>query len=234
MFRKKQFLVVFTLLLSGAANAESGTFLTLLVEENFPHATQNEETGDIEGVEVDIILSLMSEANVPYSMSIQPWNRAFRRTATEKDTCLFPINHTPERAKLFEWVSPTQRGGWAFYQRPDSNIVINALEDVAPHAIVGKAGIQATSQIKEQTGVVVLEAATDIAAAQLLYRGRADLLISGVHDSIVATRKAGLPDLKMAFYWKPAQFGLACNLETDPDTLRALRLANTNRLSAAR
>ena len=234
MFRKGHLANLFFLLLVLPAYAQPHGTLTLLVEENFPHATLNTETGNIEGIEVDIILSLMKGANIGYSMSMQPWNRAFRRAATEKNICLFPINHTPEREPLFAWISPTQRGGWAFYQRPDSDIVINALADVAPHAIVGKAGIQATSQIKELTGADVLEASTDIAAAQLLYRGRADLLISGVRDSLVATRKAGLPDLKMAFYWKPAQFGLACNLKTDEHILAALREANNQRLLADR
>ena len=205
--------------------------LTLLVEENFPHATLNKRTGEIEGIEVDIITTLMARANIEYVMIMLPWNRAFRRAQIESDTCIFPINYTNEREGLFQWINPTQLGGWAIYKRPDSNITIKKIEDVAPYTIVGKMGIQANDQIESLTGKPVLEAATDIAATHLLYRGRADLLVSGIRDSRIAAKNAGLPAPKMAFNWKPAEFGLACSRTTNADVIDALKLANKERLA---
>lgn len=230
VLRKSKISIIACLFSSQTLAQPADAHLTLLVEENYPHASINAQTGKIEGEEVDIVLALLKESGISFSMSIQPWNRAFRRARMEANTCVFPINHTPERDALFQWVRPTQRGGWAIYKRPDSTIVIDKIEDVAGYTIVGKMGIQAIEQIEEITSRRVAEAATDVAAVQLLYRGRADLLISGVRDSAEAVEKAGLPKLKMAFYWKPAMFGLACSGQTDTRIIEQLRAANQRRL----
>ncbi|WP_262695614.1 substrate-binding periplasmic protein [Kordiimonas aquimaris] len=205
--------------------------LLLLAEENYPHATHNIQTGELEGIEVDILKQLMNETGTEYQMTLTPWNRAFRRAQTEKNTCVFPINYTPERADLFQWVRPTQLGGWAIFQRPDSNINIEKIEDVAAYTLVGKMGTQANKQIEAITKKQVLEATTDIAAVQLLYRGRADLLVSGIRDSRIAAQNSNLLPPVIVFNWKPAQFGLACSKGTDVKLIDALREANEKRLA---
>ncbi len=224
--------MVLACLAESAAHAIEDTApqLTLLVENNFPHATRNPVTNAIEGIEVEIITSLMKSSGISFSMTMLPWNRAFRRTLAEPDTCLFPINHTEKREHLFQWVSPTQRGGWAIFKRADSEIRLGKIEDVAGYRLVAKMGVQAIGEIKAATGTSVMPAATDMAAAQLLHRGRADLLVSGFKDGRLANEQAGFPGLKVALFWKPAYFGLACNPGTDARLVEKLRAANLHRL----
>lgn len=226
-------LVIFGLGIECPALSYQGQ-LTLLVEENYPHATANKETGKPEGVEVSIISELMTMAGIQYDMMMTPWNRAFRRAQFEENTCIFPINYSPERSTLFQWIKPTQTGGWAIFARPDSDIDIMHIEDISGYTIVAKAGVQAITQIEAITGQPVLAAGTDIAAAQLLHRGRADLLVSGIRDSQIAAENANLPVPKMIFNWKAAQFGLACSHNTDIAIIEALREANETRLMTIR
>lgn len=219
--------------LYGSASAQQvSPKLTLLVEENYPHASRDEVSGQIVGEEVDLVVSLTNAAGIDYSMAILPWNRAFRRARTEPNTCLLPINHTPERDHMFQWVSPTQVGGWAIYQRADDNITLNTIKDMAQYKVVGKMSSQATADIEMMINKPILRAAGDVEAAQMLYRKRADLLISGVRDNLSSTQNAGLPRLKKVLDWKPAKFGLACSHKTDKSIIEKLRAANRQRLAA--
>lgn len=216
---------------SSATGETAERYLTLLTEENHPHSVQNLETGEIEGIAVDIALSLMAAAKINYSLTMLPWNRAFRRAQTEKNTCVFATNRTPEREHLFQWISPTHVGGWALYQRPDSKFSIENIDDIKALAIVGRNKSPATDKLELALKSKILRTESNEDAARLLYRGRADLWISGVFDGPASTQKAGLPDPKLVLHWMPATFGIACSHATDTILIEALNAANKRRLA---
>lgn len=205
--------------------------ITFIVEDNPPHAFKNPVTGKIEGVAVDIAMSLLQETGLEYKLVMLPWNRGYRRALTEKDTCIFPINYTDERKDLFQWIAPTQVGGWAIFQRPDGNIEINTVSDVKNYELVGKISSPATTEVERVIGRKVLRTSADEDSIQLLYRGRADLWISGVYDAPAAARKMNMPPPKMVLNWKPATFGIGCSLKTNADAVDVLVKANHERLA---
>lgn len=205
--------------------------LALLTEDNPPHSYQNPETGVIEGISVDIVTSLMQRAGLTFTLEILPWNRAFRRGQSQQNTCVFPTNRTPSREHMFQWVSPTQIGGWAIYQRQDTDFQVKQLEDIKTFDVVGKIGSPASQEIEDTIGKPIMRAASDEAAALLLYRGRADLWVAGVLNGPSAADAAGLPEPKMAFNWKPAFFGVACSLSTDKRLIKLLGQANQDRIA---
>ncbi len=234
MVRHYLILLIFFASISGAASEQTASpQVTLLTEENHPHSVRNSKTGKIEGVAVDIILSLMDQTNTKYTLEILPWNRAFRRAQNEENTCIFATNRIPEREKMFQWVSPTHVGGWALYQRPESKFTIETLDDLKALAIVGRHRNPASDQLEAAIQNKILRTESNEDAAVLLYRGRADLWISGVYDGPAATEKAGLPSPKMALHWKKSTFGLACSHRTDENLIKALNEANAKRLKSA-
>jgi polar amino acid transport system substrate-binding protein len=205
--------------------------IKLLTENNPPHSFVNPETGSIEGTSINIVKGLMHDVGLKYTLKLLPWNRAFRRAQAEKDVCVFPTNRTPNREQMFQWVSPTQVGGWAIYQRPDTDFHITQLEDIRPFTVVGKMGSPAAREIEDTIGKAIIRAANDEAAALLLYRGRADLWVAGTYNATNAAVSAGLPEPKITFSWKPALFGLACSLSTDKRLITLLNAANQARLA---
>ena len=205
--------------------------LVLLAEEKMPHVIYDSETGNFGGKEIELLVSLLDAAAIDYTFALTPRKRALRRVNVEPNVCLTAINHTPERDPLFQWVSPTQIGGWAIYQRPDNDIALASLEDIAGYRVVGRLGSQSTDEIEKSINIPVFRAADAEAAIRILHRNRADLLVIGVNDVADATKRLGLPPLKKVFDWKPAFFGLACSKNTDLDIIMRLRRANTERLA---
>lgn len=232
MFAFRPIICFCAAVLSVAAHAQQDKkTLTLLAEEKTPHVIYDAETGDFGGQEVELVVSLLNAANIDYSFVLTPRKRALRRASIDRNVCLLAINHTPERDHLFQWVSPTQVGGWAIYQRPDNDIVLTSLGDMADYRVVGRIGSQATDEIEANIHKPVFRAADTDAGVRILYRKRADLLVVGVNDVTAATERLGLPPLKKALDWKPAFFGLACSMNTETDIITRLRNANTERLA---
>ena len=215
------------------ANAQTDEHkLTLITEHNPPHSFIDAETGKIVGVAVDITRSLMATTKTNYTLLMLPWKRAYRQAQTETNTCVFPINHTPDRENMFQWISPTQVGGWAIFQRPDDTIILNSIEDVSRYALVGRIGSPATAEIEKIVGRKVLKTGADEDSIQLLYRGRTDLWVSGIYDAPAAALKMNMKPPKVAFHWKPATFGIACSKKTDLELIKPLVAANQARLAA--
>jgi polar amino acid transport system substrate-binding protein len=200
--------------------------LKLITEENPPYNFQNPENGAIEGSAVEIVQALMKGAGVDYSLTLMPWNRAFRETRANAGTCLFVVNRTPERETLFDWVGPLIHGGWAIYRRPGSDIVINSLADLKGHTIAGKMGSASVDTLENEAGITVTRTSKDELAARMLFHGRADLWVSGVVDAPAATRAIGMPPPELALLWKPADLSLACGRGTDPALVEKLNAVN--------
>jgi polar amino acid transport system substrate-binding protein len=150
---------------------------------------------------------------------------------TEKNTCIFPINFTEERKNLFQWIAPTQVGGWAIFQHPEGDIHLDSIADVKAYELVGKISSHATAEVERIIGRSVLRTSGDEDSIKLLYRGRADLWISGVYDAPAAARKMNMPEPKMVLNWKPATFGIGCSLTTAPAIVASLKQANQRRLN---
>ncbi len=88
----------------------------------------------------------------------------------------------------------------------------------------------ATEVLEEELGEPIARAVDDVAAAKLLYGGRVDFWLSGRTSAFDAAKAAGLAPPKVAFDWRPADLGIACNRATDQSILDQLRDANTARL----
>lgn len=204
--------------------------LVLLTEHNPPAAYLDEGTGRISGLAVEVVEELLGKTGVRYSMSLLPWNRAYRRAVTEPNVCVFPANVTPEREEIFKWVRPILTGGWAIFQTPESELVLNDLVDLKKHSVIGKLDSTATEILEKELGEPIARAVDDVAAAKLLFGGRVDFWLSGRTSVLDAVRAAGVPMPKIALDWKPAELGVACHPDTAPELLEALQAANTQRL----
>lgn len=194
-------------------NLSDDIALTLLTEQNAPYNFFNLKIGTLDGSAVILVRTLMERAGVPYTMKLLPWRRAYRQAMNTANTCVFVTNRTPDREALFQWIGPVTQseGGWVFYKRPDSDIVINSIDDAAKYTVVGLSGGAPLAEFQKQTGVEVLSSPTGKGAVELLYYGRADLWLAGAQDGPFTANLAGLPEPKRALGWHDYQLYLACN-----------------------
>jgi polar amino acid transport system substrate-binding protein len=201
--------------------------LMLLTEENPPFNFLDSQSGQISGPSVDLVKEIMKQAGISFRIRMMPWRRAFMKAQEEKNTCLFSMNYTPERAPLFKWVRPLYQGGWAFYQRADSDVVIAGEQDIKGRVIVGETAA-AVSNLNALPGVSVLEVGDELAAYELLMRGRGDLWLVGLLGaSNVLNDASRAATVKMAYNWRPSEVALGCSLATDDALMRKMNDANT-------
>jgi len=206
--------------------------LFLLTEESPPYNYKDETTGKLKGRAVENIRALMTHAKVEHTLQLFPWKRAYRRTRTNPNTCLFATNRTPAREQDFLWVGPiiTNNEGWAFFQRPDSDIAISSAEDAAHYIVTGLAASASVVEFERKTGAKVLTTSSEKAAMNLLYFGRADLLLTGMSSGPYAARTFNVPPPKIALHWKLYGLYLACNTETDSALIKRLNQLNAELL----
>lgn len=80
------------------------------ITEQFPPYNFKSENGQVEGLNVDVLVAMFEVMNNGKSRSdikIQPWSRGIKVTQTPgKQNVLFSTTRTPERESLYKWVGP--------------------------------------------------------------------------------------------------------------------------------
>ncbi|GHF25003.1 hypothetical protein GCM10017044_19720 [Kordiimonas sediminis] len=223
--------ILLGLLLSGfAAQAEdkASPQLTLYTVENSPFSYIDEQTGSFTGAGHDVLMRLLKETGITYSVAISdlPFKRLLRKIETSDNTCFFVLNRTKSREDRYQWVGPLVSGGWAFYKRPGSDVQVASFEDLKKYVITG---LQFTAPIValQNEGIDVLDRPTNADALKLIAAGRADLILGGVVDIPVRLKEHGYPQMELAYHWKVSQLSLGCSLTTDKALIDALNTANT-------
>lgn len=214
-------------LASSGTHAQSDEALIILTEDNPPYSFVHRETGHISGTGTELVRELMRRAELQFSLTLLPWNRAFRAAQNNRNTCVFLANRTPDREQLFNWVGPLIEGGWAVYKRPDSEIVIQSPKDMKRYNVVGKSGSASVDDIEKAAGIKIMRTGQDETAARMLYYGRADLWVSGVIDGPLAAKSVDLPVPSLALLWKKADLSMACSKKTDINLI--IKLNDINR-----
>lgn len=207
-------------------SADAPPTLELYTEHNPPFTYKQEETGEIGGATMAVVRELMQRADVPYSVELIPWKRAYSQTLRQKNACVFGMNRTPEREKKFLWVSPLFEGPWSFFKRPDAAIELTSLADVAAYKVVATSGYASALALQQTGHEKILLATSNERAMQLLFHGRVDLMMIGDFEAPYVAKTAGLPTPTNAMQFMEAFTGMGCNLDTDPSIIAKLQAAN--------
>ncbi|NVJ96899.1 MAG: transporter substrate-binding domain-containing protein [Alphaproteobacteria bacterium] len=205
---------------------EGSPTLQFYTEHNPPFTYLQEGSREIDGITMTVVKELMRRANIPYSVELIPWNRAYAQALHRKNTCVFGMNRTPAREDKFLWVSPLFAGPWSFYKRPDSDIELASIEDISTYKVVATAGY-ATAAALEATGhKKTLLATSNERSMQLLFHGRVDLLLIGDTEVPFVAKNANTPLPVKALHFRDTVVALGCNLNTDPAVIAKLQAVN--------
>ena len=208
-----------------ACAAGPGRALTLLTEENPPF--NYVENGKLTGLVTDLVTDAMKRANVPYTMEVLPWNRAYMRAQSEKDTCLFATARLDNREKLFLWVGPLANNLWAVYGRGDFAGSVRQLPDLKAYRIGGVVNDAKVEYLKENGVTNIRQAPEDRLNPPRLFlpaedTNRIDLWVTGFYGARDVARTAKVTDLKLVFILREIPLYLACSPQTSPATVKAL------------
>lgn len=218
--------LLLSLLILVCAGPASGQPFVLVTEEQPPMNFTDPATGRVVGISTELVAAIMDRAGYDYSVTLMPWNRAFRRARQEKNTCVFTTVRTPEREVIFKWVSPLFISGWAFYRKESGGPDITDISGLSGLVVAATSETLAISDISAIPGLKVIEVPRDQRALVLLDEGRADLWVSGVFTAFKGAEDAGVAVPELAFLWRPIELSLACNMATDDEAIARLNAAN--------
>ena len=156
----------------GAA-ADEGAALYITTETAAPSSMLNAR-GQVVGIATDKVRAALDRANVPYTIELLPWKRAYAAARRRQDACVYSTTRTPEREALFKWVGPTDSAQWVLMARADRRIALRNLEDARPYRI-GTYNGDARDQYLRSRGFTVDAAPHDLINPRKLLLGRIDL-----------------------------------------------------------
>ena len=199
--------------------------LTLLTEENPPF--NYTENGKLTGLVTELVLETVKRANVPYTIEVLPWNRAYTRAQAERDTCLFATARLDSREKLFLWVGPFANNLWAVYGRGDFGGSVRVLLDLKPYRVGGVVNDAKVEYLKENGVTNIKQVLEDRMNPPRLFLpaddpNRIDLWVTGYYGERDVARAAKVADIKLVFIVREIPLYLACSPQTAPAIVKAL------------
>ncbi len=163
--------------------------------ENFKPLNYS-ENGNITGLAPELLRSICTSLNIPFDVSVLPWDQAYSTTQATSNAVLFSTILNNERKDLFKWAGPIISLDCHFYALSGNHITLNTLDDAKA---VGKIGIlkdYAIEQYLLEKGFTNLVRCNDnIDAFQKLLNGEIDLF-----PADKPTAEAALESLNQSFY----------------------------------
>ncbi|MFO1414635.1 MAG: transporter substrate-binding domain-containing protein [Burkholderiales bacterium] len=215
-------LLAFALALAVPAGAAP---LTLLTEENPPF--NYSEGGKVTGLVTEVVQEAARRAQVPVTLEVLPWARAYTRAQAERDTCLFATARLDNRERLFVWIGPLASNLWGVYGKGDWSRPVKLLPDLKPFRIGGVTSDAKVDYLRENGITNFRLVAEDRQNPPRLFLpaddpNHIDLWVTGYFGAHRVARAAGAGDVKLVFVARDIPLYLACSPQTAPATVRAL------------
>ncbi|WCL54848.1 substrate-binding periplasmic protein [Gimibacter soli] len=208
-----------------ADDAAPLTEITLYTAHNPPHSMRDAATGEYRGIGHDIVTELLRRAGVSYDIVQMPIERALAAVDEDPAACFFIMNHTPERADRFAWVKPISTGGWGVFKLKGSPITVTSVDDLKQYLIVTRNQVAVTSYV-DSIGIESVKVDTTAKMLELLFVGRAQLLIYGTRDTPRLVAASGHEPLELALQLTHTEIGMGCNPAMSTDLIARLNEIN--------
>jgi polar amino acid transport system substrate-binding protein len=192
-----------------------------LLTEDYPPFNMADSHGKITGLATEVVRELFRRAAIPYSISLQPWIRAFNTAVLEKNTCVYSTTRSDNREHQFKWVGPLLENPWVLYAGPASPKNVFDLEGARRYSIGGYTG-DATAQFLIARGFNVELTPNDTLNARKLLLGRVDFWATGKYLGHYLTQREKMTQLKPVLVFNTAFLYLACNPSVNDLTIYRL------------
>ena len=216
---------VLVLVTFACADVASAVTLSFLTEDDPPF--NYSENGKIVGSATEIVQQISARSGQPATIEMLPWETAYGRAQSERNTCLFATARLENRERLFLWVGPLTTNLWALYAKGEFAVPIRTLRDLTPYRIGAVARDAKGEYLRENavTNLKLVRNDRDNPARLLLpadHPDHIDLWITSLYSGRSIANAAKVADIKLVFLAKEEPLYLACNPQTDRVIVKAL------------
>lgn len=202
--------------------------LTLYTEELPPY--NYTEKGVLKGTNTEKLLTIFQHAGISLSRKdiiVAPWARAYTAARDTPNTCVYSTTRTAARENLFAWVGPLSSSSAVLFAKTGRNIVLDTIRQARFYRIAA---------VREDIGQLLLTQA-GIPVSELvpqlepilhkLEEEEIDLIAYGESALLNVAQQAGFAStaFKKVYTLEKRVLSLACNRDTDPDTIKKLQQA---------
>lgn len=122
-------------LVSFKAVSEPNNEITVVTEQ-WPPYNYLASSGKVIGSATKVVEETLQQANIPYTLNIYPWARAYKTALEKPNVLIYSILRSPQREKLFHWICPLNTIQYHFFKLSDrKDIKINSINDVKQYSL---------------------------------------------------------------------------------------------------
>lgn len=192
------------------------------------------DNGEIEGVSLEIVKTVMDSTELDYRIRVNPWVRTMAEARRDPNGLIFSIARRPARENQFQWISklvPATQSIFALQGRDD--IVLNTISDVSKYKV--------TTEIDDSRELMLKESGIDVnqfirlsgpdarfKQFELLKKGRADLWPMPDAVAVYILKQMGESPSQIVKKLEldgDGDYYLAASLEFPQDKLKTIRAA---------
>jgi len=123
----------------------------VVVTEEWAPYNYAQSDGKIVGSSTVIVEQTLKNSNIPYTLNIYPWARAYKLALNNANVLLYSAVRTPEREHLFHWVCPLNSVEYLVFKLASrKDIIINSLDDLKKHSTGVTRGTFLTDYFKQK------------------------------------------------------------------------------------
>ena len=182
------------------------------------------------GVMVEVVQAIIDEANVPASIEVTGWTRAYRKTLKGNNTLIFSIMRTPEREKLFTWIVKLYSNRVHMVSLNNDIGLINP--NNAKEYTIGTMAEDVSEEMIRKLGFKDKDITfgTDyIQLWKMLYHGRFDLILMNDRSHMLQLKKLGYDVSKLKYHFEvtntKTDMYIAANINNSKPTMDRLKKA---------
>jgi polar amino acid transport system substrate-binding protein len=124
-----------TIFYSAIIYANDHESLTVVTEE-WPPYNYLSAAGKVVGEATEVVENTLQTVNIPYSLNIYPWARAYKMALENPNVLIYSIIKTQEREKLFHWLCPLMPVSYAIFKLSSrTDIKINSFDDMKKYTL---------------------------------------------------------------------------------------------------
>lgn len=211
------------ILMIAAAHGARAEVLHLVTEDVAPFSMAGPGAGEVGGISTDLVRKAVAESQLSYTVSIEPWDRAYDMALHDPDTCAYSTSRSEERERLFKWVGPIVRNRWALFGRIDGP-ALASLEDARSHSIAGHYEGASTRYLRS-LGFQIDSTSDFHSNLRRVEDHRVDYAVSGLLTGAYAiAHDQELADIVPVLVFKNIDLYLACNISVPDKTIARLNL----------
>ena len=214
--------------------ASDAPALTFMTEHRPPNNYLDPETGEVVGLNAEILRKTLARAGLQARFELAQWSRSYAMALTSPNTCVFSTVRNAKREALFKWVGPFGKTVFAMVARKGSGIVLKAVEDARPYRIGVFTQDVREVNLRHLGGFIIDAVPEDLFNARKLLEKRIDLWFTDLETLEEEVPPKQRAQMEIVLQLAPEELYLACNKSVSDAQVGAMNQALRDVLAGGR